>query len=205
MINLKGLKFGRLKVISKAEKDKCGRMKWLCQCECGNYCVVREDNLKSGHTLSCGCYNYRTDEINVSRHGLRFTSIYNVWRNMRYRCKDENNKYYGEKGITVCNEWQDFNTFYNWAMTNGYKKGLTIDRIDNNGNYESANCRWVTELVQGNNKSNNINISYEGETHTLAQWSRKLKVNYETIRRRYYKNNNPKYVLFGNMPQEDEI
>ena len=108
------------------------------------------------------------------RHGMRYTRIYNIWRSMRQRCsnpKCKNYKNYGGRGITVCQEWEDFQTFYDWAMSNGYAEDLTIDRVDVNGDYEPSNCRWVSYKIQANNKSDSKFIEVNGISHTIAEWS----------------------------------
>lgn len=108
-------------------------------------------------------------------HGQRHTRLYNIWRTMKQRCSNHNciNYHnYGGKGIKVCEQWaNDFNSFYKWAMANGYENGLTIDRIDTKGNYEPTNCRWATNKVQQNNKSTNRLIEYNGTSHTLSEWA----------------------------------
>lgn len=140
-----GEKFGRLTVISRNTKEK----KWTCICECGNTVSVIASNLNKGNTKSCGCLQRDIRSITGKKHGMEGTKIYHVWKSMKQRCFNSNHKsfkYYGGRGITVCDEWKnDFQAFYDWAMANGYKEGLTIDRIDANGNYEPSNCEWVTQ------------------------------------------------------------
>ena len=109
------------------------------------------------------------------------TNLYHSWDNMKNRCSNESNSRYnryGARGIQICDEWHDFKTFKDWALSNGYEYGLSIDRIDNDGNYCPENCRWVDRIVQANNKSNNRLITYKGITHTIAEWSRILMVEY---------------------------
>lgn len=110
----------------------------------------------------------------------------------------QNYKHYGARGIKMCDDWKnDFMTFYNWAMSNGYKEGLTIDRIDVNGNYEPNNCRWVDIKTQSNNKRNNIYLAYGGKTQTLKEWAEELNVNYCTLWRRYNKQWSIDEILYG--------
>lgn len=119
---------------------------------------------------------------------IRYKRIYNSWRKMVSRCTDKNDiryKYYGGRGITICNEWNEFRPFYEWALANGYSDNLTIDRIDVNGNYEPSNCRWITMKEQCNNKTNNINVEYNGEIKTLKQWAEKYGVKYKLLHERY--------------------
>jgi hypothetical protein len=125
------------------------------------------------------------------KHGGKGTKLYEVWCSMKSRCDDPKlsvYKYYGGKGVSVCAEWKEsFISFRNWAYKNGYKEGLTIDRIDNNGNYEPSNCRWVTMKEQANNQSHTLKIEYKGETKTLTEWSEKLGINRFTLYHRIYK------------------
>jgi hypothetical protein len=121
-------------------------------------------------------------------HGMVGTRIYKTWERMKYRCfnpRAMNYQKYGARGITVCEEWKhSFKSFYDWAMANGYRDDLTIDRIDVNGNYEPSNCRWITMLEQQNNRRSNRYITYNGETHTMADWCRILNLPYKVVKLR---------------------
>ena len=190
--NLTGMKFGRLTVIERA-KDKFRKngkkeICWKCLCECGNIKILTRNSLLSSHVKSCGCLRIEKTKERRTKHGLRNTQLYRVWSNIKTRCYNPNKdtyQYYGGKGITMYPKWQeDFISFYTWSLENGYKEGLTIDRINPNGNYEPSNCRWVTTTQQQNNKLNNYWITYSGETHTLAEWSNKLNLSYGALRRR---------------------
>lgn len=122
--------------------------------------------------------------MKYDKHGMSYTKIYGVWHGMIQRCnnaREKAYKNYGGKGICVCNEWQEFIPFYEWAMANGYKEGLTIDRIDSNGNYEPTNCRWVDRFVQNSNTSRNRYLTYNGKTQTLSQWARELGIVRSTL------------------------
>ena len=185
-IDLTGQKFGRLTVIKYV-----GKSKWLCKCECGNEKIVSTTHLKND-TKSCGCLRAENTKKRNTKHGFRYSRLYIIWKDIKRRCYNKNSKsyyLYGERGIIVCQEWlDDFMNFYDWAMPNGYKDNLTIDRIDVNGNYEPSNCRWVDRKIQANNKRNNCNITYNNETHTLSEWAEILNINYDKLRYRIYRN-----------------
>lgn len=121
-------------------------------------------------------------------HGKRHTRIYKTWTDMKSRCLNPNRpkyKRYGGRGITICEEWlNSFEAFYDWAMANGYREDLTIDRIDNDGNYEPSNCRWITLAEQAANKSTNHFITHEGMTFTIAEWARRINVRREVLKDR---------------------
>ena len=134
-------------------------------------------------------------------HGKRNTRLYRIWSNIKTRCFNPNDPHferYGGRGITVCDEWKnDFKSFYDWSMENGYSDELTVDRIDNGGNYEPSNCQWVTVAEQNQNKRNVILLTYKGETHSTAEWARKLKLGKNTISTRYHKGWAIEECLFG--------
>lgn len=135
---------------------------------------------------------------NRKRHGMRNTRIYNIWRTMRQRCTNpncRNYKNYGGRGITVCDEWNDFQTFYDWAVKSGYSDSLTIDRIDNSKGYTPSNCRWSTQLEQQNNRRNTIFMTVNGVTHSLHEWSRITGIKSGTIWRRLSYGHSPEKAL----------
>lgn len=112
-------------------------------------------------------------------HGMSRTRLYHIWNSMKQRCVNPNAisyKYYGEKGIEVCKEWQSFETFRSWALANGYADNLSLDRIDGNGNYEPSNCRWATNKEQQNHTSYNRLYTYKGETLSIMQWAEKMGI-----------------------------
>lgn len=183
--NLVGKKIGRWTVIEETEafRQPSGhlRYKYLCRCDCGTEHIINGQTLQSGRALSCGCL---TKELNASRmttHGMYKTRIYKIWEGMKSRCDNPHNdryKNYGGRGIDICDSWRkDFLNFYEWAINNGYKDNLTIDRIDVNGDYEPNNCKWSTPKEQANNRTNNRNITYDGKTLTLSQWADLLGIN----------------------------
>jgi len=159
-MNLIGQRFGRLEVLEGAGTDRYQKTIWLCQCDCGNTKIILGANLKSGNTTSCGCYHKESTIARSVTHNLHHTRLYKVWCDMKKRCDNPRNKsykYYGGRGICVCDEWKEFESFNRWAFDNGYDENAprwecTIDRIDNDSNYEPLNCRWVTMEVQNNNK-----------------------------------------------------
>ena len=187
-IDLKGQKFEKLSVIKRVESRNNHTM-WLCKCDCGKQTVVNASNLKRGHTQSCGCLNIEKPPHKL--HGKRNTPLYDVWCNIKQRCYNKNNnayEYYGAENKTVCDEWlNDFQAFYNWAMQNGYKEGLTIERIDGNIGYTPKNCRWATKREQANNRRTNHFVTYNGETHTMAEWARIKEINYNKLKQRINK------------------
>lgn len=188
-IDLTGRRFGKLTVLAKSPERRGRSFTWVCQCDCGRIThPIMTNKLLHGRTSSCGCL--RGDFArSMATHGLSRTRLYRIWRNMKSRCTNpnvQNFKRYGGRGITVCDEWANsFEAFRDWAMSHGYTDDLSIDRIDNDGNYCPENCRWVDESIQANNKGNNLPVEINGESKTLGEWSKIAGISYETIYRRY--------------------
>lgn len=192
--DLTGKKFGRLIVMAR-DKDKVyssGRkvVMWKCKCVCGKECVVATTSLLNRLTKSCGCLNdekRKSSETKYIIHGdkcksSKYRNLYERWLRMKRRCSDKSNIYYGGRGIDICCEWKyNYINFRNWALTNGYKSDLTIDRIDVNKGYCPENCRWVTNKEQQNNKRNNKLIIYKGEVYTQQQLCDKYNINRKTF------------------------
>lgn len=190
---------GRLTVIEQVGKNSQGGKLFRCKCECGNEKIVLGAELRRHHTESCGCLFKDVQRKTVTRHGQRYSRLYEIWRSMKQRCYNPNKKKYecyGGRGITVCDEWlHDFQAFYDWAMANGYSDELSIDRIDVNGNYEPANCRWATIKEQANNRRCNVSLEAFGEEHTVAEWAEILGIKKSTLYSRLQRGCSPEEAL----------
>jgi len=164
--NLTGQTFGRLVIKGAAPKEN-GQLRHLCQCACGKTTTATTYALTSGRTISCGCARSKAAET----HGLSGSREYRIWHDMHRRCRDPKNKNYasyGERGIRVCDDWSSFDAFY---RDMGPANGLTLDRIDNDGNYEPGNCAWATLEAQARNRRNNRLLTHGGETKCLTEWA----------------------------------
>lgn len=182
-----GEKYGRVTLIQKDEG--VGRSKkYIGLCECGEIKSYYLGNLKRGRTLSCGCLYKESRGKAQKTHGKRQTRLYSIYTNMKTRCYNEktpNYNRYGGRGVNVCDEWlEDFINFYNWSKKNGYTEHLTIDRIDNDGNYEPKNCRWVDYTVQSHNRGYSWNIEINGVVKNAKEWCEINGVNYKTAHSR---------------------
>lgn len=154
-IDLTGKRFGRLTVVAEAGRNMDGSVIWLCQCDCGKMTKTIGTRMRNGYVHSCGCAHMKHGQ--ASSRGKR-TRLYRIWLNMKTRCNNPKNpsyKDYGGRGIKLCREWQDYSSFSNWAMNNGYSDFLTIDRINNDEGYEPSNCRWATCKEQRDNQRTN--------------------------------------------------
>jgi hypothetical protein len=191
-LNLTGMRFGRLLVIRRAANIG-KKTAWFCLCDCGNNTIVKSTSIIEGKTKSCGCLHNDVRRKIALKHGLSNTNcrLYKTWESMKARCNNPKfNGYnnYGGRGIKICPDWVSFENFYRWAINNGYSDGLTIDRIDNNGNYEPGNCRWATRKTQARNRRTNKSITFDGITKTYAEWDEYLGFPVGTIARRKIKN-----------------
>lgn len=181
--DLTGKRFGKLTVICM-EEYRNRRYYWKCECDCGQYTIVYSNKLKSGHTKSCGCIGLEKIKKLNYKNGMSCSKLYYAYKNMLNRCyrKNDDSYYlYGQRGITVCDEWTGENGFLNfsdWSIKNGYSEGLTIDRIDNLKGYSPDNCRWVDVFVQANNKRNNRYLTINGITDTISNHARRYNINY---------------------------
>lgn len=185
--DLTNQKFGRLTPLKRVLLEGKTQKVWLCKCDCGNTVYLKTNLLTSGNTKSCGCLRGT-----YVKHGMSGTRINKIYMNMKSRCYTPSaSKYYlyGGKGIKVCDEWLNketgFISFYNWAMANGYRDDLTIDRIDSDKNYEPSNCRWATYKEQNSHLKNNPfnfeKIEYNGECHSLREWSKIKNISYTAL------------------------
>ena len=201
------IKINRWTILSYHHTAKNYHKYYLCRCDCGKEKIVNINNIIKGVSKSCGCLiSETTSERNKTikqkdKHKYKDYSLYRVWLGMRKRCyssKEPAYKDYGGRGIFVCDEWRnDYNSFLNWSLINGYKKGLSIDRIDNNKGYTPDNCRFVDNYMQANNKRNNIILELKGEKKTLPNWAREFNISAKKLYARYYRNKNPQYVFKG--------
>lgn len=191
MEDLTGKQFGELTVLGISEHGKKTRaIKWKCQCSCGEIIDVFAGNLRRGNSTRCRKCSYKVignKSTTLRKHNMR---LYGIWSGMKTRCYDENIDYfdrYGGRGIKVCDEWlgdNGFENFYKWAIESGYKNGLTIDRINVDGNYSPDNCRWATNKEQQNNRRDNVYIVVDGVEMTIAQAAEKYNIKYATLRGR---------------------
>lgn len=191
--DMTGMRFGRLVVLEFRGLNKEKRATWLCKCDCGNTKVIVGKNIRKG-TNSCGCLQ---KELHYTSHKMTKTRPFKIWCGMKTRCNDENRKSYhnyGGRGITYDDKWENFEGFWE-DMGDTYEDGLTLDRIDPNGNYCKENCRWATPEQQANNKRITKYITYNGITKTRSQWCKDLNLNYTTIRYRQDNGWSPAKIL----------
>lgn len=185
LIDLTGQRYGRLVVLRRSPKSGTNKgVYWLCRCDCGKEKYIRGANLRNGTIRSCGCYQKEMESEWNKTHGMSSTKLYKIWKNMKARCYNprvDRYPHYGGRGISVCKEWHMFIPFRDWAFSSGYKEGLSIDRIDVNGNYSPCNCRWVTMKEQALNKTTNHLIAYHGITRSITEWAKAFGITYGTM------------------------
>ena len=202
-IDLTGQKYGRLLVEERGPDiffPSGKKTRWWCRCDCGNRILVTSNALRTGNTRSCGCLehdmlierNKNMTDHGDSQPGADYYRLFNVWQKMRQRCEkqyDKQYKYYGGRGIKVCDEWQDYTTFKNWALATGYdvnapKGECTLDRINVNGDYCPDNCRWTDMRTQANNRTNTVYVKDDGEMIPLELFAEKYGILSATVKKR---------------------
>lgn len=187
MIDITNQRFGSLTAIEPSKTIAIGKSKkWLCKCDCGIMKEIASSDLRLGKTISCGCKKKERMKERFTTHGMSDTKLYDVWKSMKARCyrktcKDYPN--YGGRGIKINSEWlKDFMNFYNWSIYKGYREGLTIDRINPDGNYEPNNCRWIENEEQALNRRNTKTYNYDDKEFNIRELSEELNINYNTLR-----------------------
>jgi len=189
-----GQRFGRYQVIERVQNID-SRPHFKCKCDCGNEKIVSGKYLRQGSSKSCGCYGAEQRKLASTKHGhsprAKKSKEYQAWCNMKLRCYDVKNKQYADYGgrsISVCDRW--LNSFENFLSDMGLSNGLTIDRIDVNGNYEASNCKWSTQTEQARNKRNNHIVFINNIPMTLVEASEKIGIKYDALRQRVKRSNN---------------
>ncbi len=182
-----GEKFNRL-TITEDLGTIGGYRQVIALCDCGKIKRLRLYHIKAEVIKSCGCLKQENLDKARFKHGLVKHPAYKLWSGIKRRCLNENDsayKDYGGRGITICDEWKDdFKLFHDWAISNGYRKGLIIDRENVNGNYEPDNCRFVTTTVSARNTRASVFLTYNEETKTQAEWAEITGISAKKISRR---------------------
>ena len=187
-----GERFGRLTIVGPDQLKPSGKhRRVICSCDCGVIKSVCIDHLGNGHVQSCGCYksemciNNLPAKYTEKKHGMSKTKLFQIYEAMVQRCHNPNKPHYpdyGGRGISVCSEWKHSpSAFLKWAVSSGYSEGLSIDRIDVNGNYCPENCRWVDNKTQMRNRRNTWKVSYCGEVKAVSEWCELLGLEYGTV------------------------
>lgn len=199
-MDLTGKKFGRWTVLQFSHSKNKIRY-WLCECECGTVRPVRQLSLTSGRSKSCGCY-HREEAKSIGQRSLKHgdvgTKLYGVWNGMKTRCQNPNSKYYsdyGGRGVKVCDEWQNYIGFKQWAISSGYREKLSIERIDVNGDYCPNNCIWIPLSEQNYNKRNTRHINYNGKSYTIKEVAEITGLKPRTIAGRYERGWTPEQIF----------
>ena len=197
--DIKGKRFNMLVVLERADNDKYGNARWLCKCDCGKTTVCNGQSIRNGHAKSCGCLQKKSAGLLSYKHGGSNTKLCKTWYAIKQRCFNKNSvsyKNYGGRGITICEKWLDFLSFKEWALQNGYREGLTIDRINVNGNYEPLNCRYVSRAEQNRNTTRNIKVFYKGSKITISELSRIINIPKWKLLSLYHKNIKEFYKIY---------
>lgn len=185
--DITGQHFNKLTALGPVGKSNAGQIMWLCLCECGNTTVVKSQDIRNGHTRSCGCLQIETVKRVKRIHGMAGTSLYKIWNGIVKRCTNPNcigYKYYGGRGISIADEWRhDFQAFHGYIICLSHygEKGYSIDRINNDGNYVPGNLRFATRHEQSHNSRTSTLITYNDETKCISEWARTIGMNVHTL------------------------
>lgn len=185
--DIKGQKFHRLTAKKYVGNNCNGRAVWLCKCDCGKEVIVLGSSLRDGTTKSCGCLNDEVRHKQKVQNPRKKERLYTIWKNMRQRCNNPRSASYvnyGARGISICEEWNNYENFRKWALENGYSDKLSIERKDFNGNYCPENCCWADNYIQSNNRRINVKYYVDGELLTVPQISRKYNISKSVVRSR---------------------
>ncbi len=191
-IDITGKRFGRLVAIRPVHIKGSKEAMWEFKCDCGNIKLIPARNVLVNGTKSCGCLKAERNKRKESK-----TRLHSIWANMKGRCynkKLKEYKNYGGRGIKICEEWNEYKNFKEWALNNGYKENLTIERIDVNGNYCPENCKWITLAEQCLNKRNTLHYLYKGRIITLAELAKTTNLSYDSIHHHYHRNDLEKWL-----------
>lgn len=198
-VDITGQRFGRLTALRFEYSDKHNKRMWFCKCDCGKHTYASFHSLKTGHVRSCGCLMREECGNRRRKHGLYKDRLYHSFYNIKQRCENPKAtayQSYGGRGIAV--RWENWQDFRNWALTHGYKEGLTLDRIDVNGDYSPENCRWITQAEQMRNTRKTRYLTYQGERKPLIEWCEILGLKFGTVATRVTRGwTNPEEILFG--------
>lgn len=192
LLDLAGQRFGSLVALELAGMTKNRNAIWKCKCDCGNVITVSQSNLRraqKGYPTSCGCLKRRHGKDQFTTHGLskengKESRLYRIWSDMKRRCLNPTRgefPQYGGRGIGLYPEWMNYEAFHKWAMANGYAKNLTLDRRDNDGNYEPSNCRWISLKAQQYNKRDNHLLTHAGQSKTMTEWAEEKGIRVGTL------------------------
>lgn len=190
--DLTNMRFGRLTAIKSIGKNKWGNCMWLCICDCGKEHIVPSGKLINERSSSCGCLKKELCTKRLEKHGLTTNGeprTFIIWKGMKARCYNPNSisfKSYGKRGIKVCKEWLSFEKFHTWAMLNGYKDNLTLDRINPDDDYKPDNCRWISSDENKMRQRKSILLTIEDTTLSITRWGKKLGISRFVISK-YYK------------------